>query len=84
MQGIVDRVEDGEYVVILFESEDKQVVKKKDNLPDEICHAGAVIEADINDNKLTNIKYLDEKEKERREKMEKKREKLSERLDNGE
>lgn len=84
MQGIVDRVEDGEYVVILFESEDKQVVKKKDNLPDKICHSGAVIEADINDNKLTNIKYLDEKEKERREKMEKKREKLSERLDNEE
>jgi hypothetical protein len=82
MQGIVDRIEDEKYVVILFESENKKVVKEKDNLPNEICHPDAVIEADLNDDELTNIKYLANREKKRREKLEKKRERLSERLEN--
>ena len=80
MEGIVDRIEDDRYVVILFESKNKQIVKEKSELPSEICHSDAIIEAELDNNDLQNIRYLDEKTEKRQQRMEEKRERLSEKL----
>lgn len=77
MQGIVDRIEDDQYVVILFESENRQIIREKRELPDKICHPDAIIEAKLEDDKLQNIIYLDEKTEKRKKQMKEKREELS-------
>lgn len=80
MQGIVDRIEDNKYVVILFESENKQIIKEKSELPNEICHADAIIEAELDGDNIYNIRYLDEKTQKRQTEMDEKRKELSEKL----
>lgn len=76
--GIVDRIEDDQHVVIIFDSENKQVVCARENLPEEVCHSGAVIEADIDKDHISNIDYLPDEEESRRERIERKRDRLTE------
>lgn len=76
--GIVDRIEDDRYIVIIFDAEDKQIVCECEDLPKEVHHSGAVIEADINKDDISNINCLPDKEKSNRERMREKRDRLTE------
>lgn len=76
--GIVDRIEDDQHIVIIFDSEDREVVCEVEKLPEEARHSGAVIEADINEDDVSNINYLPDEEKSNRERMREKRDRLTE------
>lgn len=76
--GIVDRIEDNQYVVIIFDSEDKQVVCEVEDLPEKARHSGAVIEADINGEDISNMNYLPDEERSNRERLNEKRDRLTE------
>lgn len=76
--GIVDRIEDDQHIIIIFESENRQVVCEHKNLPEEACHTGAVIEANINEDHISDVNYLPEKEESNKERIKRKRDKLTE------
>lgn len=76
--GIIDRIEDDRHIIIIFYSEDRQVVCEHGDLPEEACHSGAVIEADIDEDDISNVNYLPDEEKSKRERMRRKRDELME------
>jgi hypothetical protein len=78
LTGTVDRIEDDRHIVIIFDAEDRQVVCDAEDLPEEVRHPGAVIEADINEDGISNISYLPEEEKSNRKEIEEKRDRLTE------
>lgn len=73
IRGIVDRIEDNKHIVIIFESEDKQIVCGVDYLPKEARHSGAVVDADVEGDKILEANYLPDVEEENREKVRRKR-----------
>lgn len=79
MIGTVDRIEDGEYAVIISSEDNFQEVLELTNLPKDAQHEGAVVEVQIDDNSnIVNLEYKSELEKERRERINSKRQSVTE------
>lgn len=76
--GTVDRIEDEEHIVIIFNSEDTQFVCEIEDLPEEARHSGAVIRADIGKDDISNIDYLPDREESNRKRIREKRDGLTE------
>ncbi len=81
---VVDRIVDERTAVVLLE-EDGDVVEQLDldleTLPEECRHEGALFDADVSDGALVDVKYQPERERERRERLQEKFDRLSKRLD---
>lgn len=79
MIGTVDRIEDGEYAVIISSEDNFQEILELTNLPKDAQHEGAVVEIQIDDNSnIVNLEYKSELEKERRERINSKRQSVTE------
>jgi hypothetical protein len=79
MIGTVDRIEDGKYAVIISSEDNFQEVLELTNLPKDAQHEGAVVEVQVDDNSnIVNLEYKSELEKERRERINSKRQSVTE------
>ena len=81
VKGVIDRIVDDKEAVILIEDsiDKKQIVTDKTNLPESVRYADCLIQFDIEDGEITNLKHLKIEEKKRNKKMQKKFDRLSER-----
>lgn len=81
--GVIDRIVDGETVVLLLEA-DGETVEQRDLDPSEIPESGrqegAVFRVEIVDDELDTIEYQPDRESERRERAQNRFDRLSKRL----
>ncbi|MFA9417940.1 DUF3006 domain-containing protein [Natrinema sp. HArc-T2] len=81
--GVVDRIEDGEIAVILLE-EDEQVIEQvdipADRLPEPARTDGGVLSVTLEDSEVVSMEYRPDATRERRESVQEKLDRLSERL----
>ena len=81
IKGTVDRIVDDEKAVIVIENGEKdQMVTDINNLPVDLRYAGCLIKFRFEDGDIINVKHLNTEEKERRKRLERKFERLSEKL----
>lgn len=82
MKGTIDRIENKSKAVILIESTDdkEQIVIDKDQLPKDLQYSGCILEFEMKDGDPRNFKHLNSEEKNRRKRIERKFDRLSERL----
>lgn len=73
LKGIVDRIEDETYAVIVFSSEESQIVCEVENLPEEARHSGAVIEFEVENDSISKVNYLLGEEESNKERINRKR-----------
>lgn len=82
VKGVIDRIVDDRKAVILIEdsSDREQIVTDKTNLPESVRYADCLIQFDVEDDEITNLKHLKTEEKERKKRMQRKFDRLSSRL----
>ena len=79
-KGTIDRIEDDSKVVVLVEKSNEQFVFDKTKFRSESCHPGAIIEFSLEDGDIDEYEYKQDEEKKRRERIEEKYDRLSEKL----
>ena len=81
--GVVDRIVDGTTAVLLLEDDGKttdQFDIPVETLPDAGQHEGALFKVEVADGEIADLAYQPERERERRERIEEKFDRLSKRL----
>lgn len=82
VKGVIDRIVDDEKAVILIEDSPnrEQIITDKTNLPESVRYADCLIQFDVEDGEITNLKHLKTEEKKRKKRMQRKFDRLSKRL----
>lgn len=83
--GVIDRIVDGKTAVILLEEDDEtigEVTVDAEEIPNEYRYESALLEVKIADGELVETAHRSKEERERRERVKEKLDRLGEPLDN--
>lgn len=82
IRGTIDRIVDDKKVVILVENEDntEQIVVSKEQLPESLRYEGCLIKFKKTEDGISELEHLKEEEKERKERIQDKFDRLSKKL----